>query len=101
MKKVVGICACPTGIAHTYMAADAIEAAAKKLGCKCKVETQGSIGIEEKLSEEDIKEADLIIVSAAVKLREFERFQGYEDKILEVPLQTAIAKMDKILAEKL
>ena len=50
-KKIVGICACPVGIAHTYMAADAIEAAAKKLGYKSKVETQGSTGIEEKLSE--------------------------------------------------
>jgi len=100
MKKVVGVCACPTGIAHTYMAADAIDAAAKKLGFQCKVETQGTIGIEDRLTDQDIKEADLIIVSVAVKLRDSERFEGYEDKTIEVPLQTVIAKIDKILEEK-
>ena len=67
MKKVIGVCACPTGIAHTYMAADAIEQAAKNMGYDYKVETQGSIGIEDRLTEQDIKEADLIIITAAVK----------------------------------
>ncbi|MCY6354440.1 PTS fructose transporter subunit IIB [Clostridium sp. ZS2-4] len=101
MKKIVGLCACPTGIAHTYMAADAIEAAAKKLGHKSKVETQGSIGIEEKLTKKDLEEADLIIISAAIKIREVERFEAFEDKIIRVPLQKTIASIDKIIKEKL
>ena len=79
-KKIVGICACPVGIAHTYMAADAIEAAAKKLGYKSKVETQGSTGIEEKLSAKDLEEADLVIIATAVKLQEEDRLNGFEDK---------------------
>ena len=45
MKKIVGICACPMGVAHTYMAADAIEEAAKKLDYKVKVETQGAVNL--------------------------------------------------------
>lgn len=101
MKQIVGVCACPTGIAHTYMAADAIEDAAKKLGYKCKVETQGAIGIEDRLSDMDIKEADLIILTAAIRIRDNDRFDGYEDKIIEVPLQTTLAKIDEIIKEKL
>lgn len=99
MKKVIGVCACPTGIAHTYMAADAIEAAAKKFGYKYKVETQGSIGIEDRLSEQDVKEADLIIITAAVKIRDAERFEAYKEKLIEVPLQTTIARIDEIIKE--
>lgn len=101
MKKIVGVCACPTGIAHTYMAADAIEAAAKKLGYKSKVETQGSIGIEDKLTIKDLEEADLIVISTAIKLRDSERFEGFEDKTIQVPLQTVIAKIDSIIEEEL
>ncbi len=100
MKKIVGICACPVGIAHTYMAADAIEAAAKKLGAKCKVETQGSSGIEDKLSEAELSEADLIIVATAIKLTGEERLEGHKDKIINVSLQDAIAKIEEILKEK-
>ncbi|VYU34131.1 PTS fructose transporter subunit IIB [Clostridium tertium] len=101
MKKVIGVCACPTGIAHTYMAADAIEQAAKNMGYDYKVETQGSIGIEDRLTEQDIKEADLIIITAAVKIRESERFDDYKDKLIEVPLQTTIARIDEIIKEKI
>lgn len=100
-KMVVGVCACPVGIAHTYMAADAIEAAAKKLGCKSKVETQGATGIEEKLSIRDLEEADLIIVATAVKLSEDERFEEFEDKILRISLKEAITKSGELIKERL
>ncbi len=100
-KKIVGICACPVGIAHTYMAADAIEAAAKKLGCKSKVETQGSTGIEEKLTIKDLEEADLVIVATAVKLIEEERLKGFEEKTLTVSLKEAITKSGDLIKEKL
>ncbi|WP_207940392.1 PTS system, fructose-specific IIB-like component [Enterococcus sp. DIV2402] len=97
--KVIGISACPTGIAHTYMAADSVENAVKKRNGIVKMETQGSIGIENKLTKADIESADLIIFTAAVTIREEERFEGFEDKIIEVSLQDAIGKIDRILDE--
>ncbi|MGL4107561.1 PTS fructose transporter subunit IIB [Clostridium sp. LP20] len=100
-KKIVGICACPVGIAHTYMAADAIEAAAKKLGCNSKVETQGSTGIEEKLTKKDLEEADLIIIATAVKLQEEERLEGFEEKIVKVTLKEAITSSQDIIKERI
>lgn len=100
-KIVVGVCACPVGIAHTYMAADAIEAAAKKLGLKSKVETQGATGIEDKLSEKDLQEADLIIIATAVKLSDEERFEEFEDKIIRISLKEAITKSGELIKEKL
>ena len=93
-KKIVGICACPVGIAHTYMAADAIEAAAKKLGYKSKVETQGSTGIEEKLSAKDLEEADLVIIATA-------RLNVFEDKTVRVTLKDAITKSKEIIEENI
>ena len=56
--NIVAVTACPTGIAHTYMAAEQIEKTAKALGHHIKVETQGAMGIENELSAEDIREAD-------------------------------------------
>lgn len=99
-KKIVGICACPVGIAHTYMAADAIEGAAKKLGYKSKVETQGSTGIEEKLSIKDLEEADLIIIATAIKLQGVDRLDGFEDKIVKVTLKDVISNAQVIIKER-
>jgi len=59
--KVVAVTSCATGIAHTYMAAEAIQKICKQKGYKCKVEKQGALGIEDKLRDRDIKEADLIV----------------------------------------
>lgn len=98
---IIGISACPTGIAHTYMAADAIENAAKNLNAEFKVETQGSIGIENKLDLDDIKKADLIVITAAVAVREFDRFQGFEDKIYEVSLQEVITKGNELIKKEM
>lgn len=98
---IIGISACPTGIAHTYMAADAIETAAKNLKADFKVETQGSIGIENKLDLEDIKKADLIVITAAVAVREYDRFDGYEDKIYEISLQEVITKGNELIKKEM
>lgn len=100
-KKVVGICACPVGIAHTYMAADAIEGAANKLGLDSKIETQGSTGIEEKLSLQDLEDADLIIIATAVKLQEEERLEGFDKKIINITLKEAITNSEEIIKTKL
>ncbi|RSS71767.1 fructose-specific PTS transporter subunit EIIC [Streptomyces sp. WAC06614] len=73
--KVLAVTACPTGIAHTYMAAEKLQQAAERLGVDIKVETQGSIGAENILSDNDVSEADGIII-AADKEVDRERFAG-------------------------
>lgn len=97
--KIIGVTSCSTGIAHTYMAAEAMKKAAKKLGYKAKIETQGSIGIENKLSKKDIEEADLIIIAADVSLREPERFEGH--KVYECSTDEFIKDRDKALEKAL
>lgn len=97
-KKIVGATSCPTGIAHTYMAAEAIEKAAKKAGAEAKVETSGSIGVENKLSDKDIKEADAVIVAADARV-EMARFDGKPLK--EVSVSYAIKHADKLVEEAL
>ncbi|MEB2492976.1 fructose-specific PTS transporter subunit EIIC [Peribacillus frigoritolerans] len=67
-KKLVGVTGCPTGIAHTFMAAEALKNAAEELGVQIKVQTNGSTGIQNRLTQEDIDEADGIIVAADVKV---------------------------------
>ncbi|RBW71041.1 PTS fructose transporter subunit IIABC [Bacillus taeanensis] len=83
--KVLAVTACPTGIAHTYMAADALKAKAKEMGVDFKVETNGSGGAKNVLTEEDIENAVAIIV-AADKQVEMERFKGKH------VIQVAVAK---------
>ncbi|MFH8891626.1 fructose-specific PTS transporter subunit EIIC [Streptomyces sp. NPDC017949] len=73
--KLLAVTACPTGIAHTYMAAERLQQAAAELGVDIKVETQGSIGAENVLSDNDVREADGIII-AADKEVDRERFAG-------------------------
>lgn len=74
--KIVGVTACPSGVAHTYMAAEALVLAGKKAGVEVKIETQGSAGIENQLTEEEIKEAACVILSNDVAIRDEERFKG-------------------------
>jgi fructose-specific phosphotransferase system IIC component/fructose-specific phosphotransferase system IIB component len=74
-KKIVAVTACAAGIAHTYMAAEAIEQAAKEKGFDVKVETNGSIGAENVLTTEDIANADLVLVAADIKINPI-RFSG-------------------------
>jgi PTS system fructose-specific IIB component/fructose-specific PTS system IIB-like component len=86
--KVVAVTACPTGIAHTYMAAEQLEKTAKSLGHKIKVETQGAMGIENELTPADIKDADFVIFAVDIAVEQEERFEGR--KIVRVPVQEAI-----------
>ena len=64
MTKIIAVTACPSGVAHTYMAAEALESAAKAKGWEVKVETQGSIGLENELTAEDVASVN---ISDAVK----------------------------------
>ena len=94
MKKFVGLCACTMGLAHTFMAAEAMEEEAKKRGYEAKVETQGSDGIQNELTSEDIANADIILLSTAITPQNMDRFDGYE--IYEVPLSEAIKDIKNV-----
>ncbi|MFC5850083.1 PTS fructose-like transporter subunit IIB [Deinococcus petrolearius] len=74
-KNIVGITSCPTGIAHTFMAAEGLEGGAKKLGYNVKVETQGSVGAGNQLTAQDIAAADVVIIAADTNVN-LDRFQG-------------------------
>jgi fructose-like PTS system EIIB component len=91
------ITACPTGIAHTYMAAERLEKAGKKLGLPTKVETQGAMGIENELTAEDIRTADAVIFAVGIPVLKRERFAG--KRIFEVPVQDAIKNAEAILVK--
>jgi fructose-specific phosphotransferase system IIB component len=93
--RIVAVTACPTGIAHTYMAAAQLEKAARKLGHTIKVETQGAMGIENQLSTEDIAQADLVVFAAGIAVRERERFAG--KRIVEIAVQDAIKDPERVL----
>lgn len=87
--KLLAITACPTGIAHTYMAAENLERMGKKLGHDIKVETQGAMGIENELTAADIRDAQILIIASEVPIQGRDRFQGIP-RIVEVPVQLAI-----------
>lgn len=100
--KIVGVAACTSGIAHTYIAREKIVKAAQKLGYEIHMETQGTIGTEDELTATDIKEADFVLLAVDIKVNGKERFTG--KKVVEVPTNTAIkapTKLLKTIAEKL
>jgi len=74
--KILAVTACPSGVAHTYMAAEALEKGAKSRGHEVKVETQGSIGIENEIKKEDILDADVVILTKDMAIKNKERFEG-------------------------
>jgi fructose-specific PTS system IIB-like component len=78
--KIVAVTACPSGVAHTYMSAEALERSAKAKGIEVKVETQGSIGIENKLTPSDIEAADIVVLTKDIGLKETERFKVRPDR---------------------
>ncbi|GIP06437.1 PTS system mannose-specific EIIBCA component [Paenibacillus lautus] len=92
--KILAITSCPNGIAHTYMAAENLQKAGAKLGVEMKVETQGSIGVENQFTEQDIREADGIII-AADKTVVKDRFVG--KKLLVVGVQDGIRRPEELI----
>lgn len=93
-KKILAVTGCPTGIAHTFMAAEAIEKSGKSHGCIVKVETRGSGGAKNVLTEKEIAEADCIIVAADTQVP-MGRFDG--KKVIEVPVSDGISKADQLM----
>lgn len=96
--KIVGIAACTSGIAHTYIAKEKLVKAAENLGHQIHIETQGTIGTEDELTIEDIRDADIVIIAADIKISGKERFEG--KKIVEVPTSMVI-KAPKGLLNKI
>ena len=95
--KILAITACPTGIAHTYMAAERLERTGKQLGHTIKVETQGAMGIENRLTEADVADADALILASDVPVQGRDRFARIA-KIVEVPVQGAIKNPAEIFS---
>lgn len=102
--KIIAVTSCPIGMAHTYMASAALKKAAKRAGAEIKVETQGSMGIRDKITKKEIEEADVLIMAADVAPLEGERFKNvltYKTKTNKLikkgdeEVQNAIALVDQ------
>lgn len=98
VSKILAVTSCPTGIAHTYMAAEGLEKAAAKAGCTIKIETRGSGGAKNVLTEQEIADADCIIVAADAKVP-MERFDGKH--VLECQVSDGISKADELIERAL
>ncbi|XOJ10318.1 fructose-specific PTS transporter subunit EIIC [Corynebacterium striatum] len=96
--RLLAITACPTGIAHTYMAAENLEAAAQKLGYELKVETHGSIGVEGKFSQADIDAADAVVIAADTVVAK-DRFVG--KRLVATGVDEAISHPEALLGRAL
>lgn len=97
-RRLLAVTSCPTGIAHTYMAAEGLERAARDAGCTMKVETRGSGGAKNVLTQREIAEADCIIVAADAKVP-MERFAG--KPVIECQVSDGISKADLLVQRAL
>lgn len=95
MMKIVGISACPAGLAHTPMAAKALEKAGKNLGYDVKIEQQGSMGQVNTITEEEAKAADLVIIASDQKIMGMERFAN--KKVIRVDINICIKAPEAVL----
>lgn len=95
--KIVAVTACPTGIAHTYMAAEQLEKAARALGHEIKVETQGAMGIENEVSAAEIRAAEAVVFATDIEVEKKERFAGRP--VIQVSVKDAIKDAKAVLAK--
>lgn len=95
--KIVGVTACPSGVAHTYMAAEALQLSGEKFGVEVKIETQGGAGIENELTTKDIEEAVCVILSNDINIEGEDRFKG--KKVLRMGVSDLIEKSDAIISK--
>lgn len=96
--RIIGITACVAGIAHTYIAKEKLTNAAQEMGHWIKIETQGTIGVEDRLSQEDISKADLVVIAADIGISGKDRFQG--KRVVEIPI-SVVMKSPKALIKKI
>ena len=95
MTNIIAVTACPSGVAHTYMAAEAIATAAAAKGWGCHVETQGSIGIENELEASQIAEADAVILTKDIDIKNAERFAG--KTVIRIGVSDAVKRAAAVL----
>jgi fructose-specific phosphotransferase system IIB component len=95
--RIVAVTACPTGIAHTYMAAEQLEKTARQLGHQIKVETQGAMGIDNELSQADIDAAGVAILACDIIIEKMERFERIRK--IEVSPRDAINNPGAVLTK--
>lgn len=93
--KVVGVSACPAGLAHTPMAAKALMKAGEKLGWDVKIEQQGAMGSINKVSREEASQADFVVIASDQKIREMDRFEG--KPTMHVDINTCIKAPEAVL----
>lgn len=93
--NIVGITACPAGLAHTPMAARALENAGKKMNINIKIEQQGAMGTINKISKEEAVNASFVLIASDQKVTGMERFKG--KKVIRVGINTALAKPESVL----
>lgn len=102
--KIVAVAACTVGIAHTYMAQKAIEDECAKRGIECKCETQGGMGIENEIEDDDVADADFALLAVAIGIEGEERFEELADagKVLTIDPAEVIAHpaavLDRLIA---
>ena len=96
---IVAVASCPVGIAHTYMAAANLKKAAQKKGIEIKVETQGAQGVEDEITEEDLKRCDACIIASDVKIKNSSRFKDIPTMSFKVnePIKDADAVIDELV----
>ena len=94
--KILAITACTAGIAHTYIAKEKLENAARELGDYIKVEPQGSIGVEDELTPDDIREADVILISADIRVNK-DRFAG--KPVVEIPISMVMKSPKGVISK--
>lgn len=94
--KFVGVTSCPTGIAHSEMAAESLEKEAEAEGHEIKMEVRGSLGTENELSEDDIADADAVILATDISVPE-DRFEG--KPTVKVPVQRAMTEPEKVIQQ--
>ena len=95
--KVVGVTACPSGVAHTYMAAEALVMAGKNLGIDVKIETQGGAGVANELTAKDIQEATCVVLVNDVAIKGMERFKG--KKVVQMGVSDVIKKAGPLMVK--
>ena len=95
--KILAVTACPSGVAHTYMSAEAIAKKCKDRGWEVKVETQGAQGLENEITEEDLTRADAALIASDIRIKNVERFKDIPT--MTVAVQEAVKDPDGIVSE--
>lgn len=96
-KSIVAVTNCPAGIAHTYMVAEAIKTKGEALGYEVHVETQGANGVENKLTQDQIKSADYVILALGKGMDDDDRVRFDGKKVIELPVSEALKNIDSVM----